>query len=93
MLSFVMLVIGFVLLVWGADKFVEGASALARKMGVSPLLVGLTIVAFGTSMPELAVSVTPGRERDRGRQRRRLEHVQSARCRRPFCRHLSARDG
>ena len=51
MLSFVMLVIGFVLLVWGADKFVEGASALARKMGVSPLLVGLTIVAFGTSMP------------------------------------------
>lgn len=58
MLSFVMLVIGFVLLVWGADKFVEGASTLARKMGVSPLLVGLTIVAFGTSMPELAVSVT-----------------------------------
>ena len=58
MLSFVMLVIGFVLLVWGADKYVEGASALARKMGVSPLLVGLTIVAFGTSMPELAVSVT-----------------------------------
>lgn len=58
MLSFVMLVIGFVLLVWGADKFVEGASAFARKMGVSPLLVGLTIVAFGTSMPELAVSVT-----------------------------------
>lgn len=58
MLSFVMLVIGFALLVWGADKFVEGASALARKMGVSPLLVGLTIVAFGTSMPELAVSVT-----------------------------------
>ena len=94
MLSFVMLVIGFVLLVWGADKFVEGASALARKMGVSPLLVGLTIVAFGTSMPELAVSVTAAlRERDRGRQRRRLEHVQSARCRRPFCRHLSARDG
>ena len=58
MLSFVMLVVGFALLVWGADKFVEGASALARKMGVSPLLVGLTIVAFGTSMPELAVSVT-----------------------------------
>ena len=58
MLSFVILVVGFALLVWGADKFVEGASALARKMGASPLLVGLTIVAFGTSMPELAVSVT-----------------------------------
>ena len=85
MLSFVMLVIGFVLLVWGADKFVEGASALARKMGVSPLLVGLTIVAFGTSMPELAVSVTAalrGATRSRS-ARRRLEHVQSARCRRP----------
>lgn len=58
MLSFVMLVIGFALLVWGADKFVAGASALARRLGVSPLLVGLTIVAFGTSAPELAVSLT-----------------------------------
>ena len=95
MLSFVMLVIGFVLLVWGADKFVEGASALARKMGVSPLLVGLTIVAFGTSMPELAVSVTAALRgaNEIGRQRRRLERIQSARCCRPFCRHLSARDG
>lgn len=58
MLSFIMLVFGFVLLVWGADKFVAGASALARRLGVSPLLVGLTIVAFGTSAPELAVSLT-----------------------------------
>lgn len=58
MLSFIMLVFGFVLLVCGADKFVAGASALARRLGVSPLLVGLTIVAFGTSAPELAVSLT-----------------------------------
>ena len=58
MLSFVMLIVGFALLVWGADKFVAGASALARRLGVSPLLVGLTIVAFGTSAPELAVSLT-----------------------------------
>lgn len=58
MLSFMMLVLGFALLVWGADKFVAGASALARRLGVSPLLVGLTVVAFGTSAPELAVSVT-----------------------------------
>ena len=58
MLSFIMLVFGFVLLVWGADKFVAGASALARRLGVSPLLVGLTIVAFVTSAPELAVSLT-----------------------------------
>lgn len=58
MLSFVLLIIGFALLVWGADKFVAGASAFARRLGVSPLLVGLTIVAFGTSAPELAVSLT-----------------------------------
>ena len=58
MQSFVLLVIGFALLVWGADKFVAGASALARKLGVPALIVGLTVVAFGTSAPELAVSVT-----------------------------------
>ena len=58
MVSLILLIVGFALLVWGADKFVAGASALARRLGVSPLLVGLTIVAFGTSAPELAVSVT-----------------------------------
>lgn len=58
MLSFLILIVGFALLVWGADKFVAGASALALRLGVSPLLVGLTVVAFGTSAPELAVSVT-----------------------------------
>jgi len=47
---------GFILLVWGADRLVAGASALARNMGVSPLIIGLTIVAFGTSAPELVVS-------------------------------------
>ena len=52
------MVLGFVLLVWGADKFVAGASALALRLGVSALLVGLTVVAFGTSAPELAVSLT-----------------------------------
>jgi len=48
---------GFILLVWGADRLVAGASALARNLGVSPLIIGLTIVAFGTSAPELIVSV------------------------------------
>ncbi|MEE8339009.1 MAG: calcium/sodium antiporter [Xanthomonadales bacterium] len=48
---------GFVLLVWGADRLVAGASAAARNLGVSPLIIGLTIVAFGTSAPELVVSV------------------------------------
>ena len=48
---------GFTLLVWGADRFVIGAGATARNLGVSPLLVGLTIVGFATSAPEIMVSV------------------------------------
>jgi len=48
---------GFALLVWGADRFVAGAAATARNLGVSPLLIGLTIVGFGTSAPEILVSV------------------------------------
>jgi cation:H+ antiporter len=48
---------GFVLLVWGADRFVLGAGAMARNFGVSPLLIGLTIVGFATSAPEIMVSV------------------------------------
>jgi cation:H+ antiporter len=47
---------GFALLVWGADRFVTGAAGAARNLGVSPLLIGLTIVGFGTSAPELLVS-------------------------------------
>lgn len=49
-------VIGFALLLWGADRFVVGAAATARNLGVSPLIVGLTIVGFGTSAPEILVS-------------------------------------
>lgn len=58
MLSFVYLIVGFALLVVGADRFVIGSAAAARRMGVPALIVGLTVVAFGTSAPELAVSVT-----------------------------------
>jgi len=47
---------GFILLVWGAERFVSGASATARNLGVSPLIIGLTIVALGTSAPEILVS-------------------------------------
>lgn len=50
------LLAGFVLLIWAADRLVTGASALARNFGVSPLIVGLTIVGFGTSAPEMIVS-------------------------------------
>jgi cation:H+ antiporter len=53
----VIVIVGFVLLVKGADMLVGGASSLAKKLGVSTLLVGLTVVAFGTSMPELVVNV------------------------------------
>ena len=49
----IIIVLGFVGLIWGADKFVFGASVLARNLGVSPLMIGLTIVAFGTSAPEI----------------------------------------
>ncbi len=48
---------GLVGLVWGGDKFVEGATGLARGMGVSDAIIGLTIVAAGTSLPELAASI------------------------------------
>lgn len=53
-----LLCIGFVLLVKGADFFVEGAAGIAEKLGIPQLVVGLTIVAMGTSLPEAAVSIT-----------------------------------
>ena len=58
MLAYLLIPVGFVLLIKGADVFVEAASSLARRLHVSDLAVGLTIVAFGTSLPELAVNVT-----------------------------------
>ncbi|MCE2936829.1 MAG: calcium/sodium antiporter [Cyclobacteriaceae bacterium] len=55
--SFVDLIIGFVILIKGADFLVGGASSAAKKYGISNLAIGLTVVAFGTSMPELIVSL------------------------------------
>ena len=52
------LILGLAMVVAGADALVEGASAIARKYGVSEFVIGLTIVGFGTSLPELVVSVT-----------------------------------
>jgi cation:H+ antiporter len=49
---------GLVLLVWGADRIVIGAAVMARSLGVAPMLIGLTIVGFATSAPEITVSVT-----------------------------------
>lgn len=52
LLDSVIVIFGFVGLIWGADKFVAGASSIAFNFGVAPLMIGLTIVAFGTSAPE-----------------------------------------
>jgi len=52
-----MLILGFVLLVKGADWLVDGASAIAKRFGISDLVIGLTVVAFGTSMPEFVVNM------------------------------------
>lgn len=57
-LNIILLLVGFVLLIKGADVFVDGAADLAKKLGIPSLVVGLTIVAMGTSAPELAVSVS-----------------------------------
>ena len=50
-------IVGLLLLIWGADRFVHGAAATARNLGVPPLLIGLTIVALATSAPEILVSL------------------------------------
>lgn len=55
-LSFIVLILGFAALVWSADRFVFGAAALARNFGVPTLIVGLTIVAMGSSAPEMMVA-------------------------------------
>ncbi len=54
--------IGFVLLIWGADRFSAGAGAIARLLGVAPVVIGLTVVAFATSAPEVMVSISAARE-------------------------------
>lgn len=58
MMMYVWLLVGFVLLIKGADYFVEGSSSVAKLLRVPSIVIGLTIVAFGTSAPELAVSMT-----------------------------------
>ncbi len=56
-LTYLLLIVGFVALIKGAGLLVDGASSLARRLGVSALVIGLTIVAFGTSTPELIVNI------------------------------------
>lgn len=58
LIQFLLLILGFVMLVKGSDWFVEGAAGIADKFGIPQLVIGLTIVALGTSAPEAAVSIT-----------------------------------
>ena len=60
------IIVGLALLVWGADRFVTGAAALANNLGVSAMLIGLTIVGFGTSAPEILVSAMAASEGNPG---------------------------
>lgn len=57
MITFILFAIGFVLLIFGAKFLVDGASSIGVKAGLSQLIIGLTIVAFGTSLPELVINV------------------------------------
>lgn len=57
-MEYILLILGFVLLIKGADFFVDGSSSVAKLLKVPSIVIGLTVVAFGTSMPELSVSVT-----------------------------------
>lgn len=59
MLTFVAaIIVGLILLIWSSDHFVDGASSIARNLGVSPLIVGMLIIGLGTSAPEMLVSAT-----------------------------------
>lgn len=57
-INLVIFLVGLVVLSWSADRFVYGASALAKNMGIAPMMIGLTIVAMGSSAPEIVVSAT-----------------------------------
>ena len=65
-LAILFLLIGFVFLVKGADIFVEGSSSIAKKFKVPSIIIGLTIVALGTSLPELVTSVTAAKRGNAG---------------------------
>lgn len=57
-MEYILLIIGLFMLIKGADIFVDGASSIAGRLRVPPLIVGLTVVSFGTSAPEAAISIS-----------------------------------
>lgn len=57
LLALIAVVVGLVLLIWSAEKFIDGAAATSRWLGLSPLLIGMLVIGFGTSAPEMMVSV------------------------------------
>lgn len=66
LIAVILLIVGFVLLIKGADWFVDGAAGIAARFGIPQLVIGLTIVAMGTSAPEAAVSITAARSGNAG---------------------------
>ena len=63
-LSIILLIVGFIFLIKGADIFVDGASSTAQNFKVSKMLIGLTIVAFGTSLPELVTTIVASKKQE-----------------------------
>ena len=60
--SIIILIVGFVLLIKGADFFVEGSSAVAKRLRIPSMIIGMTIVAMGTSLPELVTSIVAAKK-------------------------------
>lgn len=77
-LSIVLIIVGFVFLIKGADFLVEGASNIAKRFHIPEIIIGLTIISIGTSMPELFVSITSAMERT-------FRYVDWKRCRKQYC--------
>ena len=82
-MSILIVILGLVAIGWGADRFTDGAGALARRYRVPEIVIGLTIVGFGTSMPEFFVSFVSalegrgqGQDGYRGGQHRGQQHLQ-----------------
>ena len=62
MITYILFVVGFIILIKGADLLVDGASSIARKFHISTLVIGLTLVSFGTSAPELIINLVASME-------------------------------